>query len=97
VGLRKAPLAKIERVVRHFGVSGHHRHPRIFGGDDERAALVAQILDLAFGDLLLLCLVGVDRHILAAASNAWSPRVGAKLRPPLIPYHSRRALQSALA
>jgi hypothetical protein len=50
----EAVIGENDRIALRLRVHEHHRHSRFFGGDNERTALFAKVLDLAFGGRLLV-------------------------------------------
>ena len=55
--LEEAVIGEDDGMVRDESVHEDHRHPRLFGGDYERAAFLPKALDLAFGSLLDIGLI----------------------------------------
>ena len=59
---KKAVVGKDDRIVEFRCIRKHHRHSRGFGGDDERAKVFPEAVNLGFGDVLLVGLVCNLRH-----------------------------------
>jgi hypothetical protein len=76
-------------MVRDDSVHEDHWHPRLFGGDYERAAFLPKALDLAFGSLLDIGLIWhpEDNTNSAAAPQSRAPFMvagGHRRQPPVV-------------